>query len=300
VRALLLLVACAGPDPGGEAVASPATVTTVTTPTDAPWVLPQEPPAAVDLAAVLAAAQEGLELARVLVPDPVLEAYRDLVVGADAACPAMYEDDGFEYWLDSCTSATGTSFDGYGLDDDLYVDDGYGAYVVSATGGAGVIESPDGTFLELDGFAQLVEAEDAGVLASTIVLVGDFATNHPAAAGTWLEEGLRPGLVTTRYETLGVTLAFAATGAIDGLGGDFPAVAFEEAVLVAALAGGCGLEPSGAISVRLATGDWVDVVFDPTFVDDVPVFDAASCDGCGEAWHRDVPLGEACLDFSTW
>ena len=299
MSAMLLLIACTA-DPGGTPPAF--SLTTVTTPEDVPWVVAGEDPAPVDLQVVLDAAQEGLELARTLSPQPVLDAYRDLAAGADVACPTMYEDDGVEYWLDSCTSAAGTTFDGFGLDDDLLVADLYGTYEVTATGGAGSIEGPDGTFLEMDGYAQLVVSGDPSFLVTTTLLIGDFATNHPLADGTWLEDDLRPGLAATRYEIDGTSYAVSAVGAIDGLGGETPAVAFDDMLLVTEFpgSGGCSLEPTGALSVRLAVGDWVDIVFDPYLQDDVVVYDEGTCDGCGQAWHRDLPLGEACLDFSSW
>jgi hypothetical protein len=295
------LLACSGSDPATRPGPAPS-ATTVTSPDGVPWVVPGEDPAPVDLQVVLAAAQEGLELARTISPEPVLVAYRDLAAGADPGCPAMYEDDGLLYWLDSCTSGAGTTFDGFGLDDDLLVVDAYGTYEVTATGGAGSIEAPDGTFLEMDGYAQLVVTEDSGVFVSTVILLGDFVTNHPLADGTWLQQDLRPGLVTTDYQVLGTTLAFSAVGAIDGLGGEAPAVAFDDTLLVQEFLGygGCSLEPTGAVSVRLAAGDWVDIVFDPTLEDDLVVYEPGTCDGCGTAWHRDTPLGEACLDFSSW
>ena len=64
--------------------------------------------------------------------------------------------------------------------------------------------------------------------------------------------------------------------------------------------GGCGVEPTGAVSVRLAAGDWVDIIFDPYMEGDVVVYEEGTCDGCGLAWHRDEPLGRVCLDFSSW
>jgi hypothetical protein len=298
----ILLACTAAEEPPKE----PGTVrseTTVTTPEGVPWVAPPEDLPAVDLDAVLAVAQEGIDLAPALSPEPVLAAYRDLAAAADTGCPAMYEVDGFAYWLDSCTSGAGTRFDGYGLDDEVALyEPGYDTYDYSATGGAGSIEAADGTFLDMDGYAQLVEASADGVLVTSLVLTGDFATNHPAAAGTWVERGLRPNFVATVYEAAGLRLAFSVVGAIDGLGGDYPAVAFDDAIWVDPSFGygGCAEEPAGAVSVRLASGEWVDVVFDPTFVDDLVVYEEGTCDGCGTAWLRDEKLGEACLDFSGW
>ena len=150
-----------------------------------------------------------------------------------------------------------------------------------------------------------VDDEQDGVTSSTLLLSGSFDTNHPSADGTWVGQGLRPNLVITSYAVLGAPALFSVVGAIDGLAGDFPSVAFgDTAVLDPSLGlGGCALEPSGVVSVHLATGDWVDIVFDPELTTDdggVTIDDPAACDGCGGAWHRAEELGEVCLDFSSW
>jgi hypothetical protein len=269
-----------------------------------PWVLPATTSTGVDLDSVLATAQYGVELLPSIDPEPVLAAYRDLAAGADPDCPAVYADDDVDYWLDSCTSAAGTRFDGFGLDDALTVVDGAAVYDVEATGGAAEIEASDGTFLALDGYVQRIEQESYGVLVTALVLTGAFATNHPAADGTWLGDGVEPTLAVSRYSIGGATVLIGAVGALDQLPGDNPSVAFDDAAILDPSIGygGCALEPTGVVSVRLPTGDWVDVVFDPILQDDGNVLldDPAACDGCGAAWHRADPLGPVCLDFSTW
>jgi hypothetical protein len=271
---------------------------------DIPWILSGTTTTALDLDGVLASAQSGIALVAEMEPDPVLDAYRDLAASADADCPAVYSDDDLDYWLDTCTSADGTLFDGFALDDQVYVDDGYSTYEVTATGGSGRIESADGTFVEVDGYVQRIDDEDNGVISTTLVLSGDFATNHPAADGTWVGNGVRPNLVVTRYSILGNVVLIGATGAVDRVPGPNPSVAFDGAAILDPSIGygGCELEPSGAVSVRLPSGDWVDIVFEPVLADDggVTVEDPADCDGCGQAWHRAEALGEVCLDFSSW
>lgn len=296
------LVACAAPD-AAPTPAPDAVATTVTTPEGVPWVVETTEPAPIDLPAALAALQEGVQLAAELSPVPVLDVYRDLVVGADPGCPSWYESDGLDYWLDDCTAGTGTAFDGFAVDDVEVTPGPYGDTVVATAGGAARIEDASGTWIELDGIAQEVASEEApGLVASTLLLTGRFSTNHPIAAGSWLERGLRPNLVATTYDVYGTRAAFAVVGAVDDLGGDYPAVAFDDAILLddGLGYGGCAVEPTGVVSVRLADGSWLDVVFDPVFSDDVVSVDPALCDGCGAAWHRDAPQGDACLDFSSW
>ena len=51
------------------------------------------------------------------------------------------------------------------------------------------------------------------------------------------------------------------------------------------------------MSLRMASGEWLDLIFDgprwagPTAPD--------VCDGCGEGWAKEVPLGKLCMDFSV-
>lgn len=272
-----------------------------------PWVIPPTTTTAedVDLDAVAATAQTALELVATIDPDPILQAYRELAAGMDSSCPAQYKSDDLYYWLDSCTSSAGTSFDGFGLDDALTVDDGSGNLLdVTATGGSGRIEDADGTFLDLDGYVQRIDSDADGITASTLVMTGEFATNHPAADGTWVGAGIRPNLTVTEYRIGSARALIAAVGAVDGLAGENPVVAFDDAAILDPSLGygGCDLEPSGTVSVRLATGDWVDLVFEPVLHDDgsVTLADDADCDGCGEAWHRAEPMGRVCLDFSSW
>ena len=59
----------------------------------------------------------------------------------------------------------------------------------------------------------------------------------------------------------------------------------------------CPIEPAGSMSIRLASGEWLDLSFDgPRW--DGPT-EPSVCDGCGEIWSKEVPLGELCLDFSV-
>ncbi|MEQ1565504.1 MAG: hypothetical protein ABMA64_07700 [Myxococcota bacterium] len=293
---IALLVACQTPEVQVEPPVDP--------PSDAPWVLPATTSTGADLAAVAASAQDAIARVVEIDPDPVLDAYRALYAGADAGCPALYRDDDVEYWLDTCTSGAGTVFDGFGLDETLTIDDGAGVYDVTATGGAGRIEAADGTFVEVDGYVQRIDQSDGTVVVSSLVLSGDFSTNVPGTDGTWLGEGIRPNLAVTRYSIGGQLILFGVEGALDQLPGENPAVAFHDAVILDPDLGygGCGDEPSGTMSVRLPSGEWVDIDFDPVVNDDglVEIDDPAACDGCGAGWHRAESLGPICLDFAAW
>lgn len=294
--ALCLLAACAS-DPATPPAASAPLLTDV----EVPWILPDAEPAPdVSLAALEDALQDALIRTATFDPEPVLAAYRDLADGADAACPALFQDGDVTYWLDQCTAASGTRFDGFGVDARQVLADGAATAVVETVGGVATV-SRDDARLTLDGFVQRAVTDDGAGVSTTLFVSGAFDTDHPAAAGSWVDEGVEPDLVITAYAFAGTPLATIVDGALVGLPGAFPVVAFDAAALVepASGIGDCGLEPAGTVSVLDADGRWLDLVFDPAIVGDVVVTDGG-CDGCARAWAGAEDLGEVCLDFGSW
>lgn len=299
----LSLQACTQSEPEQEPEVPSEQGTLVTSP-EAPFVSPPEEQTGegIDIDTLVEEANAAIALAASIEPDPVLAAYRDLAGGADPGCPAIYSDGDVDYWLDSCTSDAGTIFDGFGVDDTVFVDDGYSQYTVEATGGTARIEQGE-TWLEIDGFVQRIDSSADGVTTSSLVLTGRFDTNHPAASGSWLQDGLHPNLTTTTYDIGEIRAAFFIVGALNGLSGSYSAVAFDTCGIVddSLGYGGCGEEPSGVLSMRQSDGGWVDIVFDPVGDEEGIVIDDMSlCDGCGTAWDGEEPLGTVCLDFSPW
>jgi hypothetical protein len=231
----------------------------------------------------------------------VLAAYRDLAAGADAACPSLFQDNDVTYWLDACTAASGTRFDGFGVDVQQVLVDGTATTTVETVGGVATVSRDDAS-LALDGFVQRSVTNDGGILGTTLFVSGAFDTDHPAVAGTWVEEGVEPDLVMTAYRFGDVSAALIMDGALVGLPGEVPVVAFDEVALVdpASGIGDCGLEPAGTVSALDGEGNWVDLVFDPVIEGDFVVTPAGTCDGCARAWAGAEALGEACFDFGAW
>lgn len=286
------------PDPSASTPTAPTPAASV------PWVIDDthEVPT-VDVAAVEGAVQDAIATIVALDPAPVFTAYRDLAAGADGGCPAMYDADGIAYWLDTCTSGEGTAFDGFGVDDTQSLFDGYAFTDVSTVGGVARIERSDGVFVDVDGYVQISDTDDGTTLTHTVFVGGDFGSDHPAVAGTWVADGLAPNVYVQSIDVGGTGSAAIVDGTLAGLPGKFPVVAFEGAILVEPSTGisDCGLEPVGSISVLGADGAWVDVVFDPVLGPyAVSTPDAAACDGCGRAWVGPDPIGTACFDFAAW
>ncbi|MEZ4236613.1 MAG: hypothetical protein R3F59_10745 [Myxococcota bacterium] len=275
-----------------------APATSALTDPSAPWTVPATTaPTDVPLPDVAQGVQDALDRAVRFDPEPVLAAYRDLAAGADAACPAFYTDGEVRYWLDQCTAGSGTTFDGYGVD----LLQAYPGASVETVGGVATVSRP-GTSLALDGAVQRAVSDDGAVVTESLYVAGTFDTDHPAVAGTWVEEGVEPDLYLTRYRAGNTVLASILDGSLIGLSGPLPVVAFDQVILVdpAAGIGDCDLEPAGTVSALGPDGRWVDLVFDPVLQDDVVVTPPGTCDGCARAWAGPEALGEVCFDFGAW
>ena len=304
MMAMLLALGCAA---DSDPVAATDGTVALTDP-DAPWLdAPTTEDVLVDLDGVAAAVDDAILTFLQLDPTPVLAAYRGLMQATSPGCPDFYQDPaGYAYWLDSCTSGGGVSFDGYGIDTvDVGVDLGDGVFGdVLTMGGVGALAATDGTSFTFNGYVQGVSGADLSgvVTVQQLSIFGDFETNDPVAAGTWLGSGLRPSATVIRYGIAGTGGATVVVGVLEGLPGPFPTVVFDEAVIADPLVGmsDCALEPSGTASVQLPTGQWVDIVFDPRFDGETIETEPGACDGCGTAWRRTENLGQLCFDFSPW
>lgn len=260
----------------------------------------------VDLAGIEASVEEAIRFVIDLDPDPLVTAYRNAMTAAEPGCPAFFEDDGFVFWLDTCTASNGTRFDGLGIDDvqtGLDLGDGMITDLITV-GGTGVIEGPSGT-MDANGFAQIVtQVDPLGTIAvEQLFLSGEFWTDDPVADGTWLADGIVPNVLVLTYDLPGLGNLAIVSGVLENLPSAYPTVVFDEAVIGTTSIGvtDCELEPSGSVSVQLENGDWVDILFDPEFDGEVVTTpDMSTCDGCGRAWHQTRELGEACFDFGPW
>ncbi len=307
--ALLLTLGCGTTsEPGTEGpTARAAEDPAVLTDPDAPFLSdPTADPVEVDMVALSASVDTAIQYALQLDPAPLLEAYRGAMQGADSACPTLYQDPDFEFWLDTCTASSGAIFEGYGIDDELIgidLGDGLVSDLVTA-GGVSSVVGASGHIVEINGFVQSLNQRSVDGLVTVDVdfLQGEFYTDDPVADGTWLADGVQPDVSITRY-AVGGSKAAIVSGVLQGLPGATPTVVFDEAVIGDLTLGltDCDLEPSGTVSVQLQDGEWVDVLFDPRVEGEVVVTDvAAACDGCGQAWHLTEDLGQACFDFSPW
>ncbi|MEN0062528.1 MAG: hypothetical protein AAGA48_10295 [Myxococcota bacterium] len=298
MTALLLWLACGNPT--SERTAGPESFTDPA----APWLGPDAAaPTDIEVSRVEASIELAFEALDELDPTPLVTAYSAVMAAGDTSCPSFFTaDEGFDYWLDTCESPSGASFDGFGV---LDVTEGvpvdFGLVGTTTTiGGSGSVVGPDGAGLDMNGFLQVTAAADASTSLSNLTISGSFATDHAAANGTWLEQGWEPEVSQLRLVVTGVGEVRVINGVIENLdldGQRFPVVL--QNVAIADVATGftdCGIEPTGVISVRL-DGDWVDVIFDPIQTDDGILTPSDVCDGCGEAWSGTQSLGPVCVAF---
>ena len=303
----LLLPACAGdPEPAaqtGDTAAVDTGEPWVEPPRDDPYIDdPVEPdPAAFDAETVAALIEESILVARSLSAEPVLQAYFESMETAEEGCPTWTSDGGVEYWLGGCTTSSGATFEGYGTSV-LYDDtpDGDILWDGAAVFGVGSIEAGGATF-SAGGQAGLLSGVNGdGALVYYSYTTEGFAYDGPAAAGTWLAEGLSPELVTyALHDDASGGKAMYLTGRIEVPDGPVEAVVFEDLLLInEAFGSACPGEPSGGLSVLGADG-WYDLTFEGPEFGEGEGFDTTACDGCGEAWHKGVQIGTACVDFSA-
>jgi len=242
---------------------------------------------------------EAIELFQSLDPTPIIDAYDTALTQADGACPAWYTTDGMPFWYDSCTTKSGTAFDGYGyrVSYDGYFD-GYTTYTGTGIGAVASIESANGDYFTINGVVLDLHGENLdGMGIAYTEISGDIEySGNPSP-------GLAPTFKRSVYSLPG-GVGINIDGSVSGLSGELEAAAFDDVYLVDEGTGmsDCSDEPSGVISVlETDSGEWIDLVFDPHVEDNAIETDHASdCDGCAAAWWGSQYLGQACADFSPW
>ena len=293
---LIWLLACSGE------VADTAGDAEVLGDEDAGWLgdVEDTPAPAFDEEAVGAAVEDALARLVELHAGPLLDGYDVVATHQTDDCPAVYEDDGFEYWYDSCETEDGTQFEGYaGLYSYAdYESDGFVYNGRQLLAVASVVTSDGETFQGAGTASHLTATADELTLYYTTFDPG-FSWDGASAEGTWLADGLDPGLYVYRYSFSGVLAQVYVTGSLSlPAGGAIEALAFDDVMVGNELAGvTCPEELAGTLSVLDTEGRWIDLVFDVS--DDLWAAEVPGCDGCGTAWYRGEQLGQVCVDPSA-
>lgn len=214
-------------------------------------------------------------------PQPVLDAYRELLSHGDATCPGTDFEDGFLV-MGSCTSAEGYTYSGAaGLEtEDLREGDPEGDWTGSARVQSApadyVITRPDGTRLLVGANLMVSVARSTDTQQWSTRIAG---TVQDEAATGWLGEGYSGSL-----EVEGRTDADGSRQWLQGgfttLGVTLDLVQLE--VRPEACADGF---VGGTVRMRQEDATWYALVL------------PEGCGRCGPlTWEGDTALGEACLD----
>lgn len=282
---MLLLLAACQTEPSSPDVTGPDTTPDETEPTS--WTVPDATDPPTFDAAALGAGLDAVLAALIQIDSiPAFSAYDAAMSHAGGACPDVY---GYSYgsgwydaWYSQCESPDGATFSGYASD---YTEDGYRGLYMSAT-----VLTPEGYTLSGAGYFAYGFSQYGADRYSYAYLDGILEYDGPEAAGTWVEGHLQPHELqidrgdagNDRWHTVYVDGQFTgAAGAVDTV--DFSEVYVDSTYECA--------EPSGAISIRTADGDWFDLDFASS---------VGPCDGCGVASWRGLELGEVCGDFTLW
>jgi len=285
-------------------------------PTDPGETAPEDPPYVADedaiepllgLDEVGAAVTEAVATAKMVDGSLLFRAYRAALDEASSSCPYMdplYQElYSVDYWYDSCTADSGTSFNGYGYGY-LYEPFWSGTYYYSDYAyfyGDAVVSWADGSEFVASGNASYTNYDEStsnyGVMS--LYTFGQFSWDADEAAGTWLAAGVSASLSTYAVDYRGWGARMVVfDGGLSHLDGTTNAVVFDQLYAANQVYGSpCEMEPGGMVSVRDSQGEWYDVVFDGADYGSSSVF-PPECDGCGHVWFRGELLGDVCPDLS--
>lgn len=292
--ALLLLLACAGPE-GSESTApadSPAdTVESAGDSLPSPWGYEDPGPPVGELAPeqLAEALAEAFDDARGRDPGAWMRLYLEQLSWATGGCPAFTPTrPGETRWEGDCTSDRGAAFDGWAVswwDRDVRGDAGEDCATMLFFFGFLRITDPGGVPFDAWGTVGETDCTDeAGVRRLEATVDGDFSS--PLAEGTPWATG-RPAALTWTVEEDGGARRLVLGGGLEG-GAEVVALSFVDLGFDAGAA--CALEPEGAVELWDVQGARYRVDFDPT----------GACDGCGAASSEGVALGSVCVDVEPW
>lgn len=224
--------------------------------------------------------------------------------GAEVGCPRLWAggapdlemEDGFG-WQDDCTNGDWTFLGATGWESTVEAD-GSGSRTLE--GAATVRRQGEGVLQLLGrGEDQQESADEGATWVYSSLVEGEVAGSGVADPVLGATPGGWRGVADVSW-TGGARWAFAADAHVTWpeapLAGGFDAVDVAVAIAGPGTQAACADEPVGRVSLRLASGEWVDVEFASVDPDDEDA--ALDCDGCGEATVRGLPVGTVCTDFS--
>jgi hypothetical protein len=234
---------------------------------------------------------------------PVFEGFFATMDYGDGSCPTVRPGSGDDtFWsADNCTAASGAIFDGY-IDYTTYDNRQlfYGddiRYSGAEVHGVGRVTSAEGYVWRLEGEATLVSGTgNSGEQANVSILEGWSSWGDPSVSDSWIYNDVMNPNLRIRTERKGEARELQVEGGVSGLGGVYDAIYLDDIELKNAASGAsCSKEPSSAIWLRAAGGEWFQIRFD---INEQGIV-TGDCDGCGRVVYRLEDVGTFCFDFDT-
>jgi hypothetical protein len=218
-----------------------------------------------------------------------------------------YESSGLDYWRDACTVGASAAFSGYVYSRDRgeWVNGAY-AYTHDAyyRGSARMVDARGYVFVGA-GYSNHSEYTNTSTGDVTVYssLNGNFRTDDPAYAGTWLAQDLNVSVYTSAVDyaedefiTDGFSMVTSAS--LSGIDGVINALRLNNLYMYSESIGSpCEIEPSGSVEIRDNAGHWYQIHFQGPEYAGAPTF-PPDCDACGPVYFHGELLGEVCPDFS--
>ena len=227
-----------------------------------------------DIAHVETTLQQAVNEVRTSSAAPFVDAFFSLMEDADESCPQWYSNQNGSYWFDSCTSQSGTLFEGYGTQHTYteQTDESGNQWMGRAIYSESLIESSTGDWLVSSGSANLLHGINVNNGA-------DIFYSH-------LDQGFRspnqdsaPQIDMWASHLEGYKSIYFDVVSFDGES----RVVFSQNQLTSQSA--C---PSGSQSIWTEKG-WVQISWNPE-----------ECTGCSDVYFQGTNLGSVCIDFSDW
>ncbi|MBM4392255.1 MAG: hypothetical protein FJ090_14135 [Deltaproteobacteria bacterium] len=263
---------------------------------------------ALTAAEVGTAIEAAIDVVRALSPHDIADAYESVWdLRDDGTCPYYYPEYVELYnqyiWYDSCTAASGASFDGYAYYSAYH--DYVGSYYTydryfSLYGSPVNMTMPNGEMLTGSGTAYMYDIDywAYSFRAANATIQGTWRWDGATFADSWLGDGVSIDLSVSGTQYYAGATYTSINGSLAEINDQISAVNFDSVYLMNSLTGtNCADEPGGTIRIRDAEGNWYEATFNGPAYSGAPSF-PAYCDGCADVWWRGENIGEACPDTS--
>ena len=227
-----------------------------------------------DISQVESVLQQAVDRIRLSSSAPFVDDFFTLMEDADDSCPQWYTNQGGPYWFDSCTSESGTLFEGYGTQN-VYtgqLDESGNQWMGRALYSESLIEAQNGDWLISSGSASLLHG-------TNITNGADIFYAHLDQGFRSVHQDTAPQIDMWASHLDGFKSIYFDVVSYDGEN----RVVFSQNQLTTQSA--C---PNGSQSIWTEKG-WVQVSWN-----------TQECSGCADVYFEGSNLGSVCIDFSDW